>query len=214
MQKDRFSLNNHEADVDAQPSSPGDKLSRHGDFALGIGLEPDRRPYHVEEPTPPPPTELHDGERVEYAITVFKPVGEVYSFWRDFSNIPKFMTHVRDIEVLANGNLRWHWSTIGGFEMQWDSEIIDDVPDKLLSWKTTPGSAAQHAGSVWFKPALDNQATEVYLRFIYKIPGGKLTKAFAEVFGEAPEQVIKNDLRRLRCLIETGDLPRADVDLH
>lgn len=214
MQKDRFTLEKHEADIDPSEPTPRTDNYAFNSHALGIGLEPDREPYTVEPPSPVPPTALHDGERVEYAITVFKPVGEVYSFWRDFSNIPKFMTHVRQIEVLGNGNLRWHWSTIGGFEMQWDSELIDDVPDKFLSWKTTPGSAAQHAGSVWFKPALENKATEVYVRFMYKVPGGKLTKAFAEFFGEAPEQVVKNDLRRLRCLVETGELPRAEVDLH
>ena len=231
---DRFTLKNHESDLDSNATGytenklslgsegstieadpVGERIARHLDFSLGIGLEPDRSPRHIDPPTPEAPTELHDGERVEYAITVFAPVGEVYSFWRDFDNIPKIMTHVREIEVLNAGErVRWHWATLGGFEMQWDTVMIDDVPDKVLSWRTVPGSAAQHAGSVWFKPVLDGQATEVYLRFIYKVPGGKLTKTFAELFGEAPEQVVKEDLRRLRCLIETGVTPDTNSRSH
>lgn len=233
----RFALENHEADLDSnvdkghvsppsnrsslsadastENSHVGEKIARHLDFSLGIGLEPDRSPRHIEEPRPEAPTELHDGERVEYAITVFAPIGEVYSFWRDFNNIPKFMTHVREIEVLNEGErVRWHWATIGGFEMQWDTVMIDDVPDKVLSWRTVPGSAAQHAGSVWFKPVLDGEATEVYLRFIYKVPGGKITKSFAELLGEAPEQVVKEDLRRFRCLVETGITPNDGARAH
>ncbi len=150
--------------------------------------------------------ELHDGERVEVAITVFRPVDVVYSFWRDFKNIPKFMTHVRQIDVGTEGRLRWHWRTLAGIEMEWESEIIEDLPDKRLSWRTVPGSTVQHAGSVWFKPALQGEATEVYLRLMYRIPGGKIVKSLAELFGEAPEQILKDDLRRLRCLIETGEI--------
>ena len=148
--------------------------------------------------------DLHGGERIEVAITIFQSADVVYSYWRDFKNIPKFMKHVVQLEVETENRIRWHWKTLAGFELQWHAEMIDDVADKLISWKTTPGSAVQNAGSVWFRPILDGQATEVYLRVMYHIPGGRLTTALAELFGESPQQVLKDDLKRLRCLIESG----------
>ena len=157
--------------------------------------------------------ELHDGERVEVAITIFRPADVVYSFWRDFSNIPKFMKHVSrlDVEGPNQNQMRWHWQTLAGFEIRWDAEIIDDVVDKLISWKTLPGTAVQNAGSVWFRPVLDGEATEVVLRLMYHIPGGRAATALAEAFGESPQQVLKEDLKRLRCLLEGGKIDEESI---
>ena len=157
--------------------------------------------------------ELHDGERVEVAITIFRPADVVYSFWRDFTNIPKFMKHVSrlDVEGPDQNQIRWHWQTLAGFELRWDAEIIDDVVDKLISWKTIPGTSVQNAGSVWFRPVLEGEATEVVLRLMYHIPGGRAATALAEAFGESPQQVLKEDLKRLRCLLEGGNVDEESI---
>ena len=127
------------------------------------------------------------GTRVEHAVTVNKPAAEVYRFWRDFENLPRFMTHLIDVDTTTDG--RSHWVAKGplGLKVEWDAEIVADTPAEVIGWKSLDGSDVDTAGSVRFRELPHGRGTEVRVNLKYDPPAGKLGRAIAKLFGEAPE---------------------------
>ena len=142
------------------------------------------------------------GTRVEHAVTVMKPAAEVYRFWRDFENLPRFMTHLIDVDTTTDG--RSHWVAKGplGLKVEWDAEIIADIPAEVIGWKSLDGSDVDTAGSVRFRELPHGRGTEVRVNLKYDPPAGKVGRAVARLFGEAPEQQIREDLRRFKQIVE------------
>ncbi len=140
------------------------------------------------------------GLKVEHAVTINRPVAEVYRFWRGFENLPRFMSHL--VEVKDHGGNRSHWVAKGplGLRVEWDAEIVTDTPNEVIAWKSVGNADVDTAGSVHFREA--GGGTEVRVSLKYDPPGGKLGAAAARLFGEAPEQQVVEDLRRLKELLE------------
>ncbi len=145
------------------------------------------------------------GVIVEDAITIYRPVNEVYSYWHNFDNLPRFMEHLE--EVVVHDRIHSHWVAKGplGVRVEWDAEVINDIPPTLLSWKSVGVSDVVSAGSVRFR-ALGEHATEVRVRLQYDPPAGKLGATVAWLLGEDPQHQIAEDLRRFKQLIETGEI--------
>jgi len=143
------------------------------------------------------------GIRVEQAVTINAPPGELYNFWRNFENLPLFMDHLESVDV--EDALRSHWVAKGpaGLMAEWDAEIINEIPNELIGWRSVDGSNVQNAGSVHFTPA-GNRGTEVKVVLRYDPPGGALGAAVARLFGEDPSQQVGEDLHRLKQILE-GD---------
>jgi uncharacterized membrane protein len=131
----------------------------------------------------------------------------LYQFWRNLENLPKFMSHLQSVRNL--GNLRSHWVARGplGVGVSWDAEIITERENELIGWRSLPGSAVDNAGSVHFRRGPGGRGTEVKVTLKYDPPAGKVGAAVARLFGSAPEQEIQDDLRRLKQLMETGEVP-------
>ena len=148
------------------------------------------------------------GVIVEDAVTIYRPVSEVYSYWRNLENLPRFMEHLEEVQV--KDRTHSHWVVRGplGVTVEWDAEIINDIPPTLLSWKSVGQSDVVSAGSVRFKPAGD-QATQVRVKLQYDPPAGKVGATVAWVLGDDPQQQISEDLRRFKQLLETGEIPAA-----
>jgi uncharacterized membrane protein len=144
---------------------------------------------------------------VEDAITIHRPVHEVYAYWHNLENLPRFMQHLEEVQV--RDHYHSHWVATGplGVRVEWDAEIINDIPPTLLSWKSVGDSDVVSAGSVRFKAAGD-KATEVYVKLQYDPPAGKLGATVAWLFGEDPQRQIAEDLRRFKDLLESGE-PQA-----
>ena len=149
------------------------------------------------------------GVIVEDAITIYRPVSEVYSYWRKLENLPRFMEHLEEVRVIDR--LRSHWSAKGplGVTVEWDAEIINDIPPTLLSWKSIGESDVISAGSARFKP-VGEQATEVRVKLQYDPPAGKLGATVAWLLGEDPQHQIAEDLRRFKQILETGEISTSD----
>jgi uncharacterized membrane protein len=162
--------------------------------------------------------DLHEGEKTEASITILKPIPDVFEFWRDFKNLPKFMRHVEKLEVLSPVRSHWVVQTLGGLRYEWDAEIIAEIPDRMISWQTLPGSELNQAGSVWFRPAPQDGATEIHVHLRFQLKMGRAAQAVgrrvAEVFGEEPSQILKEDLRYLRWLMEAGEAPTTEGQSH
>jgi uncharacterized membrane protein len=150
------------------------------------------------------------GERIEHAVTVLKPARQVYDFWRDFENLPRFMTHLVDVDTTTDG--RSHWVARGplGLNVEWDAEIIVDIPGEAIGWKSLDGSDVDTAGSVRFRELSRGRGTEVRVNLKYDPPAGKVGIAVARLFGESPAQQIREDMRRFKQIVEAGEIPSTE----
>jgi uncharacterized membrane protein len=148
---------------------------------------------------------------VSASTTVNKPPAEVYRYWRDLEHLPTFMAHVRSVRTL-DGGTRSHWvaEAPGRRTVEWDAEIVEDRPDRLIRWRSEPGADIANTGAVEFTPAPGGRGTEVRVRLAYAQPGGRAGKAVAKVLGEAPDQQVRDDLSRFKQVIETGQVVRSE----
>jgi uncharacterized membrane protein len=143
------------------------------------------------------------------AVTVQREPQDVYNFWRDLENLPSFMYHLKSVTAESVERSRWIANAPIGQQVQWEAQITEDQPGTRIAWESLPGSAVQNSGSVDFIAAPAG-GTEVHVTIGYHIPGGVLGKAAATVLGESPEQQVNDDLRRLKQLLETGQVLRSD----
>ncbi len=143
------------------------------------------------------------------AITVEREPQDVYAFWRELENLPSFMYHLKSVTAESAERSRWVANAPAGQQVQWEAQITDDQPGTRIAWESLPGSAVQNSGSVDFAPA-PGGGTEIRVVIGYHIPGGVLGKAVATILGESPEQQVNDDLRRLKQLLETGQVLRSD----
>jgi uncharacterized membrane protein len=146
---------------------------------------------------------------VRKTITVNRPPDEVYAFWHDFENLPRFMTHLESVQITGQGRSHWKAKAPAGRTVEWDAIIIEDQPNERIAWETVAGSDIDHAGLVRFQPAPGNRRTEVRVELRYAPPAGRLGSTLAKLFGEEPEQQIQADLRAFKSVMETGEIVRA-----
>ena len=144
------------------------------------------------------------GIRVEESVIVHKPVAEVYRFWRNFENFPKFMDHLELVAAREGGISHWMAKGPAGLEVEWDARIINEIDNKLIAWQSLAGSTISTAGSVNFREV--GHGTEVRVRLQYSPPDGKLGAAIARLFGEEPSLQIRENLQRFKQLIETREI--------
>lgn len=144
---------------------------------------------------------------IERSFTISKPPEEVFQFWRNFENLPRFMRHLNSVKT--TGDRYSHWEAKGPLHSSatWDAEITDERPNEYIIWRSVPGSEIDNSGSVEFRPAPFHGGTEIHVALRYDPPGGKVGEAFARLFGEHPEQQIREDLRRFKQLMEAGEIP-------
>lgn len=151
---------------------------------------------------------------VTQSITINRPAAEIYRFWRDLENLPGVMRHLESVEPLGNGRYRWQAHAPAGVTVGWDAEIVDDRPDERIAWRSLPGSQVDNEGSVEFRTASGGRGTEVRVRLLYRPPGGRLGAAVARLFGEAPAQQVRDDLRVAKQVLEIGEVVHSDASIH
>jgi uncharacterized membrane protein len=145
------------------------------------------------------------GVKVEHALTINRPAAELYRFWRQLDNLPRFMRHLKDVRVL--GPKRSYWVARGplGVGVEWDAEINNEKPDELIAWRSLPGSEVDTAGSVHFEATAGGRSTVMRVVLKYDPPAGKAGAMIARLFGTAPEQQVRDDLEHFKQLMEAGE---------
>ncbi len=149
--------------------------------------------------------------RVVKSITIHRPVEELYAFWRNFENLPRFMYHLQEVRVLDDRRSHWVTSAPAGKEVEWDAVITDDRPNERISWESMPGSQIPNAGMVRFFPAPAGRGTVVRVEMEYHPPAGPLGRIAAMFTGEEAGQQVGGDLRRFKNVMETGEVVRSDA---
>jgi uncharacterized membrane protein len=139
---------------------------------------------------------------------------EAYKFMRDFENLPYFMRHLESVKVADE--LHSRWVAIGplGQTIKWDAEIVNEREGELIAWRSLPGSDIEVDGFVQFRPAPGNRGTIVFARVHYRPPAGAIGDALVKILGKDPSFLMRQDLRRLKALIETGEIPTIDGQSH
>ena len=151
-----------------------------------------------------------EGITVEKSVTVRRPREELYRYWRSFENLPSIMDHLESVEVLGDTRSHWVAKAPAGTRAEWDAEIINDIPNELIGWRSIPDSGVANAGSVHFTDAPGNRGTEVRVRLRYDPKFGKVGAGLARLFGENPEQQLAGDLRRFKQTMEAGEQPTIE----
>jgi len=151
----------------------------------------------------------HEPLHVEKSVTINRSAIDLYRFWRDFANLPRFIKHLDSVS--ASGEQRSHWVVTGpaGVKVEWDAEITEDRPNELIAWRSLEGADVANAGTVRFEPATGGRGTVVRVVFDYTPPAGALGAAVAKLFGEEPRQQVEGDLRRFKNIMEAGEIPTS-----
>lgn len=150
------------------------------------------------------------GITLQCSVTVQRPVPDVYSFWRDPANLPRFMSHLDGVIELGPGLVHWDFRGPGDVRLEWDAEVVEDRPGELISWRTLTGSDIEHAGSVHFAEAPGGRGTEVRLRMRYTPAKGAAAFLVAKALGKLNEERVAMELRRFKQLVETGEVATAE----
>ncbi|MGE3538779.1 MAG: SRPBCC family protein [Candidatus Tectimicrobiota bacterium] len=154
----------------------------------------------AKDPTSP-------GVLLEATVTIHKPVEEVYRFWRQVENHPRFLQHLEAARSIENGRSRW--SARGPLQrpLSWEVEQIEDRPNSLLAWRSLPGAAVDFLGTVRLRELPDQRGTEVRLRLEYAPPGGVVGVALGKLLKTLRLSQLHEDLRRLKQIMEAGETP-------
>lgn len=149
------------------------------------------------------------GIHVREAIRLEVPLEVVYGFWRRLENLPRFMRHLREVNDLGAGRSHWVADGPAGIPVEWEADIINEVPGEVIGWRSLPASDIAMAGSVHFSTVRHGRSTQVAVHLQYGAPGGKAAQLLAFVLGRDPAGMVREDMRRLKQLLETGEAPRA-----
>ena len=162
-----------------------------------------------ETPLPPRPANA-DGVQVEKTFSINAPAAALYSFWRDFTNLPRFMKHLESVQVQDAGRSHWVAKAPLGQTVQWDAEITEDVENERIAWQSLPNADISNSGAVEFRTAPGGRGTEVRVALTYKPPAGMAGAVIAKLFGEEPTQQVQDELRRFKQIVEAGEIATTD----
>lgn len=140
---------------------------------------------------------------VHKMVTIHAPVSEVFAFWRDYENFPRFMSHLREVRDTGGGRSHWVAEGPAGLPFEWDAETVRVEEDRLISWRSIGTSPIANAGIVRFQPESEG-ATRVDIHLSYSPPAGALGHAVASFLGTDPRHLMTDDLVRLKSLLEDG----------
>lgn len=145
---------------------------------------------------------------IHKATRVRSPIEDVFGYWAEFENFPRFMANVLEVERTA-GN-RWHWVVRGpaGTHLEWDAELSVFEPERVLAWRSLPGADLDNSGSVHFTPTGETE-TRIDVRVSIQPPAGALGSighAIATLLGRDPETEMDEDLARFKALMENGEI--------
>ena len=151
--------------------------------------------------------------KIQRAIEINRPSHEIYRFWRSLDNLPRFMNHLDSVQVINERLSHWKVKTMPGApQVEWDAEIITDVENERIGWRSLQGADVAHTGSVEFKPTGDGKRTWLTVTLQYEPPGGQIGATMAKWLGTDPDTKIGVDLQRFKEQMETGVLSQVDGD--
>jgi uncharacterized membrane protein len=143
-------------------------------------------------------------------VSVNRPRMEVYNFWRKLSNLPLFMEHLKQVEVLDDKRSHWTAKVPGHLgEIEWDAEIVKEIEGELLGWNSLPGATIHNAGKVEFRD-INGYGTELHVVITYRAPFGDVGEGIASLLNPVVKKMIIKDIKGFKRYIEAGDIATID----
>lgn len=146
---------------------------------------------------------------VKWSIFVNKSPEYLYTYWKVFENLPTFMRHLVSVRTIVPGRTQWVARAPMG-KVKWEAEVTADKSNEQIAWQSLPGSLVSHKGRVSFDEATGGKGAFVTVELEYKAPGGMLGSGIARLFHEEPLQQLKDDLKRFKQVVETGEVVCSD----
>jgi uncharacterized membrane protein len=147
---------------------------------------------------------------IRTSIEIDKPVDEVYSFWRQLENLPKFMKHLESVNQIDKITSVWKAKGPAGIgSVSWKAQILMDEKNKLLSWHSLPESTIDNAGKIYFKDL--GGSTEIDVTISYHAPLGIAGETAAKWLNPLFEKMVRNDIESLKSYLETGDASAKNI---
>jgi uncharacterized membrane protein len=143
------------------------------------------------------------------SVTVDRPRRELYDFWRDFRHLPEFMHNIKSVTVIDSVRSHWVIDAPAGKTVEWDSSLTADDPGHLIAWRSEEGASVRNSGQVEFRDSPDGRGTVITVTLAYDPPGGSVGKMIAKLFQKEPKIQARQDLRRFKQLMETGEISTA-----
>jgi len=156
---------------------------------------------------------LAHGVRVRHGITLERSPDEVYAFFRRLENLPSFMYHLQSVTESGDRS-RWKAKGPAGISVEWEAELVEDRLGQCIAWRSLPGADIGNRGRVDFRPGPGGRGTELIVELSYDPPAGAVGAKLAQLFGREPSQEISADLRRLKQVLETGEVIQSDASIH
>lgn len=158
------------------------------------------------------PLATQEGKTIASAsITVNRPIEQVYAFWKDPRNYAQFFDQIDSVHPTTGGRSHWKVKAPAGLSVEWDADVVDDIPNELIAWRSTEESSVSNTGAVRFRKAPGNRGTTVTLEVDYKAKAGPLGARIATFFSAIPRTQLMNDLRRFKQIIEVGEVLKSDA---
>jgi uncharacterized membrane protein len=145
------------------------------------------------------------------AITVNRPIAEVFAYWHDVQNLPRFLERLQSVRDLGGGRSRWRQADHSGAEIEFDVELTAQEINERVAWRSLDGSEIESSGEVTFTAAPGERGTEVRATLHQRTKGGGLAAAAAALLGAGGDQQVRDDLRRFKQLLETGEVVRSEA---
>ena len=139
------------------------------------------------------------------AVTINRPLPELFAYWRDFTNLPTFMDNVASVSPIDDRRSHWVVKAPGGKTVEWDSVITEESENSFIAWASEPGADVENSGRIDFRDA-GARGTIVTATISYDPPAGAVGKLIAKMFQREPAIQARRDLRRFKQLMEAGEI--------
>ena len=143
------------------------------------------------------------------SVTINRPRAELYTYWRDFSNLATFMDNVERVDVLDEQRSHWCVKAPAGRTVEWDAVVTEEREGEMIAWASTEGADVPNSGRIDFRDAQGDRGTIVTATIVYDPPAGVVGKLIAKMFQREPAIQARRDLRRFKQLMETGEIATA-----
>jgi uncharacterized membrane protein len=141
---------------------------------------------------------------IRVSMVVNKPREEVYTMWRNLSNLPLFMKHLQKVEEQDELFSNWVMEMPGKIgTLQWHAEIVKERYGEMIAWQSLPGSSIDNAGKVGFRDSLGGQGTMVDVVLTYHAPLGRAGEQVARLFTPVFKRMLEEEIRGFKDFIET-----------
>ena len=175
----------------------------HGDAPLSTAKDPE--PAAAGLPIDPDDA----GELIGRTVTINRSPHDLYTFWRDFRNLPLFMENIESVQILDGTRSHWKVKAPADTTVEWDSLITEDIPGEAIAWRSADEASIANSGRIEFKQTSNGRGTQVTATIVYDPPAGTLGKVIAKLFQREPNIQARQDLRRFKQLMETGEIPTS-----